>query len=142
MLAEILADFDRLDGERYLIITGDHGQRLGENGYWGHNDLVPEVSDVPVIVVARDAPVGALADFSRERWISHYEASKWLATRLGTKIDNPNLRPNEYFVHGKLLFTDNFIQRVCESPAGLIHQSPQQLSLLLVDPGKGACTGS
>ncbi|WP_225580563.1 hypothetical protein [Pseudomonas sp. PDM16] len=142
MLAEILADFDRLDGERYLIITGDHGQRLGENSYWGHNDLVPEVHDVPVIVVARDAPVGALADFFRGRWISHYEAGKWLAARLGTKIDNPNLRPNEYFVHDKLLFTDNFIQRVCESPAGLIHQPPQQLSLLLVDPGKGACNGS
>lgn len=65
-----------------------------------------------------------------------------MAARPGTKIDNPNLRPNEYFVHDKLLFTDNFIQRVCESPAGLIHQPPQQLSLLLVDPGKGACTGS
>ena len=134
MLTQILADFDRLEGERYLIITGDHGQRLGEGGYWGHNDLVPEVSDVPVIVVAREAPSGALADFSRERWISHYEAGKWLAARLGTKIDNPNLRPNEYFVHGKLLFTDNFIQRVCESPSGLLHQPPQQLSVLLINP--------
>lgn len=142
MLAEILADFDRLEGERYLIITGDHGQRLGEDGYWGHNDLVPEVSDVPVIVVARDAPVGALADFSRERWISHYEAGKWLAARLGTKINNPNLRPNEYFVHGKLLFTDNFIQRVCESPSGLVHKPPQQLSMLLLNPTADACTSS
>lgn len=140
MLAEILADFDRLEGERYLIITGDHGQRLGEDGYWGHNDLVPEVSDVPVIVVARDAPLSALADFSRERWISHYEAGKWLAARLGTKIDNPNLRPNEYFVHGKLLFTDNFIQRVCESPTGLIHQPPRQLSMLLLNPNQDACS--
>lgn len=142
MLAEILADFDRLEGERYLIITGDHGQRLGEDGYWGHNDLVPEVSDVPVIVVARDAPGGALADFSRERWISHYEAGKWLAARLGTKINNPNLRPNEYFVHGKLLFTDNFIQRVCESPSGLVHKPPQQLSMLLLNPTADACTSS
>ena len=60
LLAEILADFDRLEGERYLIITGDHGQRLGEGGHWGHNDLVPEVSDVPVIVVARVRAAPAL----------------------------------------------------------------------------------
>ncbi|WP_256664520.1 MULTISPECIES: sulfatase-like hydrolase/transferase [unclassified Pseudomonas] len=66
LLAEILADFDRLDGERYLIITGDHGQRLGEGGHWGHNDLVPEVSDVPVIVVARDAPPQPLAELQGE----------------------------------------------------------------------------
>lgn len=138
MLAEILADFDKLHGERYLIITGDHGQRLGEGGHWGHNDLVPEVSNVPVIVVARDAPGPAMQAFARERWISHYEAGKWLAARLGTRIDNPNLRPDEYFVHGKLLFTDNFIQRVCETPGGLVHRPPEQLSRLLVQPvGKG-----
>lgn len=139
MLAEILAEFDRLQGERYLIITGDHGQRLGEDGRWGHNDLVPEVSDVPVIVVAREAPQEAMAELARERWISHYEAGKWLAARLGTRIDNPNLRPDEYFVHGKLLFTDNFIQRVCESADGLVHHPPQQLSLLLARPGEGGC---
>lgn len=140
LLADVIADFDRLEGERYLIITGDHGQRLGEGGHWGHNDLVPEVSDVPVIVIGREAKPQALASLSAERWISHYEAGKWLAARLGTRIDNPNLRSNEHFVHGKLLFTDNFIQRVCETPAGLIHHPPQQLSLLLKQP-EARCEG-
>lgn len=141
LLAEVVADFDRLEGERYLIITGDHGQRLGEDGHWGHNDLVPEVSDVPVIVISRDAPADVLEQFSDERWISHYEAGKWLAARLGTRIENPNLRPNEHFVHGKLLFTDNFIQRVCETPGGLVHHAPQQLSLLLEQPEAMPCDG-
>ncbi|WP_263259583.1 phosphoethanolamine transferase [Pseudomonas oryzihabitans] len=139
LLAEILADFDRLEGERYLIITGDHGQRLGEGGHWGHNDLVPEVSDVPVIVVARDAPPQPLAELQGERWISHYEAGSWLAERLGTRLDNPNRRPDEHFVHGKLLFSDNFLQRVCESPTGLVHQPQQQLSKLLLDTAENPC---
>ena len=139
ILAEIVDDFEKLEGERYLIITGDHGQRLGEDGRWGHNDLVPEVSDVPLIVIGRDTGSDALQRFSAERWISHYEAGKWLAARLGTRIDNPNLKANEYFVHGKLLFTDNFIQRVCETPSGLVHQPPQQLSILLQQPEKAAC---
>lgn len=128
LLEELIARFDQLDGERYLVITGDHGQRLGENGQWGHNDLVPEVSDVPMIVISRDAPQQALEALKRERWISHYEIGKWLAARLGTRIDNPNLRANEHFVHGKLLFSDNFIQPVCETPAGLVHLPPMQLS--------------
>lgn len=140
MLGEILKDFDQLDGERYLIITGDHGQRLGENGAWGHNDLVPEVSDVPVIVVAGDAPEGALQQMAGERWVSHNEAGTWLAQRLGTRIDNPNLKPGEHFVHGKLLFSDNFIQRVCESPTGLVHHRPQQLSMLLKEGKASPCS--
>ena len=141
LLAGVLERFDRLEGERYLVITGDHGQRLGEDGKWGHNDLVPEVSDVPVIVIARDAPAAPLAALQPERWISHYEIGKWLAARLGTRIDNPNLRPNEHFVHGKLLFSDNYIQRVCETPRGLVHQEPVLLSQLLSrmdDAGCGA----
>ncbi|QLF94565.1 sulfatase-like hydrolase/transferase [Pseudomonas sp. ABC1] len=139
LLEEVVADFDKLEGERYLIITGDHGQRLGENGRWGHNDLVPEVSDIPFIVIGRDARASTLEALSAERWISHYEAGKWLAARLGTRIENPNLRPDEHFFHGKLLFTDNFIQRICETPVGLVHQAPQQLSILMKEADTPAC---
>lgn len=92
-----------------------------------------------MIVVARDAPEQALASLQGERWISHYEAGSWLAERLGTRIDNPNRRPDEHFVHGKLLFSDNFVQRVCESPTGLVHQPPQQLSKLLLDTPTNPC---
>lgn len=140
LLGEILADFDRLEGERYLVITGDHGQRLGEDGKWGHNDLVPEVSDVPVIVVAAGAPANALDAMQDERWISHNEVGTWLAGLLGTRIDNPNLRPGEHFVHGKLLFSDNFIQRVCESPKGLVHHEPKQLSMMLNKASPAPCS--
>jgi len=139
LLAQVVEDFEKLEGERYLIITGDHGQRLGEDGQWGHNDLVPQVSDVPMIVVTREAPRAALDELAAERWVSHYEAGRWLAARLGTRIDNPNQRGNEYFVHGKLLFGDNFIQRVCESPTGLVHQPPQQLSQLLPSLPQAPC---
>ncbi|MBJ9978130.1 phosphoethanolamine transferase [Pseudomonas sp. S75] len=128
LLEELIARFERLEGERYLVITGDHGQRLGEDGKWGHNDLVPEVSDVPMIVISRDAPAQPLDSLAPQRWISHYQIGKWLAARLGTRIDNPNLRENEHFVHGKLLFSDNFIQPVCETEAGLVHLPPLQLS--------------
>lgn len=141
LLEEVIARFDRLEGERYLVITGDHGQRLGEDGKWGHNDLVPEVSDVPVIVLSRDAPGQAMAALSAERWVSHYEIGKWLAARLGTRIDNPNLRKDEHFVQGKLLFSDNFIQPVCETATGLVHLAPVQLSAWLGGERPAGCGG-
>lgn len=59
VLAEVIARFDQLQGERYLLITGDHGQLLGEGGRWGHNDLLPQVAEVPVMVLAREAPEAA-----------------------------------------------------------------------------------
>ncbi|MDH0304746.1 MULTISPECIES: phosphoethanolamine transferase [unclassified Pseudomonas] len=139
LLEEVIARFDRLEGERYLVITGDHGQRLGEDGKWGHNDLVPQVSDVPVIVLSREAPRQALEGLAPERWISHYEIGKWLAARLGMRIDNPNLRKDEHFVHGKLLFSDNYIQPVCETAQGLVHLVPVQLSEWLARGSQGAC---
>lgn len=139
LLEEVIARFDRLEGERYLVITGDHGQRLGEDGKWGHNDLVPEVSDVPVIVLSREAPRQAMDALTPERWISHYEIGKWLAARLGTRIDNPNLRKDEHFVHGKLLFSDNFIQPVCETDRGLVHLPPVQLSEWLLAADQRRC---
>ncbi len=42
LLAEIPRRL-RPPGRRALSDNhGDHGQRLGEGGHWGHNDLVPE----------------------------------------------------------------------------------------------------
>ncbi len=128
VLAELIEQFERLDGERYLLITGDHGQMLGEQGRWGHNDLTSEVAEVPVLVIARDAPDEALQSLREQRWVSHYEAGLWLAERLGRRIDNPNQRDDEYFVQGKLLFGDNQIQRVVETAEGLRYEPPQLLS--------------
>ena len=128
VLAEVIARFDQLAGERYLLITGDHGQLLGENGRWGHNDLLPQVAEVPVMVLAREAPEEALSSLRQQRWISHHEAGLWLAERLGHRVDNPNLRPGEHFVQGKQLFGDNMIQRVREGASGLIYDRPILLS--------------
>lgn len=128
VLAELIDQFERLEGERYLLITGDHGQMLGEQGRWGHNDLTPQVAEVPVLVIARDAPATALQTLQKQRWVSHYEAGLWLAERLGRRIDNPNQLDGEHFVQGKLLFGDNHIQRVVETDQGLNYDPPLLLS--------------
>lgn len=133
VLAELIERFERLEGERYLLITGDHGQMLGEQGRWGHNDLTPQVAEVPVLLLARDAPEAALQPLREQHWVSHYEAGQWLAGRLGWQLDNPNQIDGEHFVQGKLLFGDNQIQRVLETPEGLRYDPPRLLSRWLRD---------
>jgi len=128
VLAEIIRDFDRLQGERYLLISGDHGQLLGEGGRWGHNDLLPEVVQVPIMVYAKEASSQAMRAIRAEHWVSHHEAGVWLAERLGVRVHNPNALPGEHFNHGNQLFGEKYIQRIRETPEGLVHERPELLS--------------
>lgn len=135
LLADIIQRFEQLEGERYLLITADHGQLLGENGRWGHNDLVPQVASVPVMVMARDAPAERLQSLGQQKWVSHYEAGVWLAERLGFDLINPNSRTDEHFLQGKLLLGDNYIQVIRETSQGLQFESPRLLSHWLQSVG-------
>ena len=101
---------------------------------------VAPVPEVPVMVLAREAPEEALSSLRQQRWISHHEAGLWLAERLGHRVDNPNLRPGEHFVQGKQLFGDNMIQRVRETPEGLVFDEPRLLSRWLRDLGEAPST--
>ncbi|MFW9606197.1 MAG: sulfatase-like hydrolase/transferase [Pseudomonas sp.] len=128
VLSEIINAFERLDGERYLIITGDHGQLLGEQESWGHNVLKPEVIEVPVLIVARNAPESALEEIRTKRWVSHYEIATWIAARLGTRVENPNWHEGRHFVQGTLPFGDTPLREVETTPTGLTYKPAQLLS--------------
>ena len=120
--------------------AGEAAHLLGEQGRWGHNDLQPQVAEVPVLIIARDAPPDALQALSAQQWISHYELGVWLAERMGSRVENPNLQNGEHFVQGKQLFGDNMIQRVRETPEGLVFDEPRLLSRWLRDLGEAPFT--
>lgn len=128
VLGEIIRQFEALPGERYLLITGDHGQLLGEGGRWGHNDLQPEVADVPVLLLARQAPPAAAAELAAQSHISHYEAGVWLAARLGYQVRNPLWRDGEHYLLGKLLWQDNPLRPLREQGGALQFAAPVLLS--------------
>lgn len=44
-----------LDSRTIVVITSDHGESLFDSGRIGHNDLVPEVLDVPLLIAAPGA---------------------------------------------------------------------------------------
>ncbi len=128
LLAEIYTAFSRLEGPRYLLFTSDHGQLLGENAQWGHNELMPEVIQIPVVALAEGTQSNRIESLRREQWVSHYEAGVWLASLLGVTIENPNLEKDHHYVKGKLLWGDNSIRKVIETQAGLQFHAPVQLS--------------
>lgn len=46
--------FDRLPGDTIVILTADHGECFGEDGYWGHGVNHPMVFEVPLAIFRLD----------------------------------------------------------------------------------------
>jgi len=56
-LGEILAQFEEKGylENSLLVLSGDHGEGLGEHGQWGHRyDLYPEMSRIPLLLLDTD----------------------------------------------------------------------------------------
>lgn len=54
-----------------IVVTADHGERLGEGGMWGHtfpNDAIPELRKVPWVIVNATYP---LAEFPAESTVGY-----------------------------------------------------------------------
>jgi len=128
VMDRILQAFAKLEGEKYLIITADHGQLLGEGGRWGHNRLQPEVVEVPLMVFSAHADKPH--DLIQQSWVSHYELGVWLAKRLGVQIDNPNADDTLHFNHGDQLLGDRFVLPILEWPDRIEYHAPVLLSTL------------
>jgi membrane-anchored protein YejM (alkaline phosphatase superfamily) len=49
-LDTIMGDFfSRLTKNTFVIITADHGEAFGEDGFWGHGIYHPTVMNVPMM---------------------------------------------------------------------------------------------
>lgn len=114
LVDQIINRFDALPGPRHLIVTGDHGQLLGQRGLWGHNILEPEVASVPVLALSRDASPGSNQALRDSRWVSHFEMASWLAQKIGYRIDPPGEIPDVHYIQGKNLYGSNTFQEVHE----------------------------
>ncbi len=93
----------------YIIFTSDHGESLGIDGVYGHNNInYPIQHFVPIIFIALN---GAHLDFihkkNREdlnkKYMSHYELSQIVASLLGYKIDHFSAQSKGYSVTGGAL---------------------------------------
>ncbi|HWU33979.1 MAG TPA: sulfatase-like hydrolase/transferase [Methylovorus sp.] len=128
VMDRILHAFSKLEGEKYLIVTADHGQLLGEGGRWGHNRLQPEVVEVPMMVFSSQG--SGMETLEQDAWVSHYELGVWLAQRLGVNIDNPNAEDELHFNHGDQLLGDRLVLPIRELPDRIEYHAPVLMSTL------------
>ena len=119
----------KTDGPLYVFFTSDHGEKLGENGHWGHDrlDLVSAV--VPIMFYARGGDGRYLREMRDKPPATHYQLGKMIARMLGYDIRNPAEEDGIVYVNGvaslgrsgymRFRVTDNGEQRdlrVIQSP--------------------------
>lgn len=108
IINKLIQDINNIkDKSILLIITGDHGQMLGEDNLYGHNILDNRVAQVPFMVYYHNYQPHINFSILPET-LSHYEISKIIANILGYNIINPN-EDGFYFIQGNNIYSDNFI---------------------------------
>ncbi len=71
-----------------VIMTSDHGEALGENGFWGHVILEPVVAEVPFIYLSDNLKANLVSEDSiKDSWITHQQIFKIITRFLGYKIE-------------------------------------------------------
>jgi glucan phosphoethanolaminetransferase (alkaline phosphatase superfamily) len=107
-----------------LIFTSDHGESLGEQGIYGHENVtVLTQHQVPIIFMAFN---GADFNFLKQknhddinsRYMSHYELSEAIAWLLGYQPPRFSDQKSGYFVNGKALTGSAGFDQISFTPQG------------------------
>ena len=87
---------NKFEGPTYIFFTSDHSEGLGKNGIFGHSALDKQIYEVPFLsyIVKGDMKMDVKPP------ICHYEIHNIIASLLGFKIDNPNIKPGICYVQG------------------------------------------
>jgi glucan phosphoethanolaminetransferase (alkaline phosphatase superfamily) len=91
-------------GEVYFFITSDHGEELGENGHWGHDQLNLDSPSVPIIFYGVGVDAQFISGLRKEPLYTHYEMGKKIAELLGYEIHNPEEEAGVVYVNGVASF--------------------------------------
>lgn len=126
VIRDLVNEFDKLEGESYLIITSDHGQLLGEEGRWGHNDLHPKIIEVPVMIYSKNADTSLLDKINCWDHVSHYDVASWVAELLGYQVHNPNLAADSRYNLGNQVYVDGYVQKI-KMRGDKLHYEPPEL---------------
>ena len=84
-----------------LVMTSDHGEKLGDDGHFGHLTLDIDTAQVPFLMFSDHVPddVMALAD-NLPPVVAHYDMAEFVARLLGYKIQDPNRKEGQYYING------------------------------------------
>ena len=72
-----------------VFITSDHGERVGDNGLFGHSVVEMPIAQVPFMYFSND-PAYAMKNISPQIPLNHYQVATLINKMLGYDISNPN----------------------------------------------------
>jgi glucan phosphoethanolaminetransferase (alkaline phosphatase superfamily) len=88
-------------GKKVLVIyASDHGEALGQNGFWGHGQLIQPAFEVPVLIKTYNKPLPPVVRvFPRN--VTHFNLGLLVAEELGFKTNHaPAVFPEDYEIFG------------------------------------------
>lgn len=98
---ELLAELkEKSKGPLLIFFTSDHGENLGENNHWGHDQLDLVSPLVPIMVYAQGDDRGFLQGIRKDPPVNHYQLGKIVARVLGYDIRNPAEKSARVYVNG------------------------------------------
>lgn len=96
-----MKEFDRIVSKSkkktLAIYVSDHGEAMGQNGRWGHGQLIAPAFEIPLIIQAFNEE---LPPETRNipKFIPHYNVSLYLAKAIGYKPNQDIVKPIQDFV--------------------------------------------
>ena len=106
-------------GPVYFFITSDHGEELGENGHWGHDQLNLDSPSVPLIFYGVGVDAQFIGGLRQKPLYTHYEMGKKIAEVLGYDIHNPEEEAGVVYVNGVASFGRSGYLRFRRGPTDL-----------------------
>jgi glucan phosphoethanolaminetransferase (alkaline phosphatase superfamily) len=124
---ELLSELDENgDGPLFAFFTSDHGENLGENGHWGHDQLDLVSPLVPIMVYTTGGNHEFVQEIRKNPPATHYQLGKIVARVLGYDIRNPAEENGRVYVNGVAsLGRSGFMQFDLDQ-----HGNPQQLQVI------------
>ena len=103
VLQEIVHYFNESQVPTIIVFTADHGELMGENGRYGHNQLGIDVSTVPFILMGLNIEKETFASLRKEFGCitNHYNISKFVSRLIGFDVKNPNEIESQFYINGQ-----------------------------------------
>lgn len=82
-----------------VFITSDHGERVGEDGRFGHSLVEMHTAQVPFIYFSNNAAWN-FDNIASQQPRNHYQLATLINKMLGYNIVNPNQKDDSYYITG------------------------------------------
>lgn len=90
----------RTNKKTLLIYLSDHGEALGQDGRWGHGQLIRPAFEIPLMIHSfhKELPVGTRLI---PKYVPHYNVSLYLANAIGFSPNQDFIQPvKDYVIFG------------------------------------------